>query len=837
MVTTPHEQKANIDLERRVRNAFNIGLLITILASLVVVSTTILQLVTGEIQYVWVTAVGIFGGIITMILARQKRPFLAAVVMITSLFLIAFFYLVTFEVTATLLTIIMMILSMGIIVQTVPTEKVNRSIVIVASIGVSFIILDQFWPRGSRIAPPTNAENIFLIVGTISIVLLIIFIMRQFSTFSLRNKLIGATLTVAVIAVAVVTVGVSRFTTMAITEQVGTNLDILAQSQALAIGEFLSIKLNTLETLSANNTLIQAAQEKNGAYANFDKPADEQIAANADEWAQAANTSSGQNELINDILTGDIAEQLEKYQILFPDNFQLMVTDKYGALIGATQRTNDYYYGDETWWQETYVGGFGSAYIGEPRFDWDIYDYALDIAVPIFGKTASGKGEVAGILYTTISLDALGKILLNSQFGNTGVVEVFLRSKNEYFGEQRLAVTDDGDIRFEQRSIKPEAVDYIRDTETPFNVTEFDGKTYFLSSTFIDTLTREPAVDQLDWIILARQSADEILTPVEQLRRINTILGIFVVITAGVVAAYVGQLISKPITHLTEVAEEVAAGNLDIQAPIETQDEIGVLATSFNMMTNQLRDSITLLEQRVQDRTQALATTVEVGRQLSTILDEGELITAVVNQVRDSFDYYQAQIYLLENDKKTLTMASGTGQAGQQMLADKHNLQVGQGLVGQAANTNQIVLVSDVTQDEKWLPNPLLPDTLSETAVPIAIGEDVLGVLDVQHNIVNGLQQEDADLLQSVANQIAVALRNARLYKETQQQARNEALLRSINQKITNTTDMETAMKVAVRELGDALRTPQAIIRLGHYETSSTTKSTNNGNSSEREEQ
>ena len=834
MVTTPHEQKANIDLNRRARNAFNIGLLITILAALVIVGTLILQLVTGEDHYVWVTAVGIFGGIITMILARQKRPLLAVIVMITSLFLIAFFYLVTFEVTATLLTVIVMILSMGIIVQAVPTEKANRSIVVVASIGISFIILDQFWPRGSRIAPPTNAENIFLIVGTISIVLLIIFIIRQFPTFSLRNKLIGATLTVAVIAVAIVTVGVSRFTTMAITEQVGTNLDILAQSQALAIGEFLSIKLNTLETLSANNTLIQAAQEKNGAYVNSDKPADEQIAANANEWAQPANASSVQNEFINDILTGDVAEQLEKYQILFPDNLRLVVTDKYGALVGATRRTPDYYYGAEDWWQEAYVGGFGSAYIGEPYFDWEIYNYVLDIAVPIFGKTASGRGEVAGILHTTISLDALGKILLNSQFGNTGVVEIFLRSKKEYFSDQRLTVADNGDIRFEQRTLSSEAIDHIQNPENPFSVTEFDGKSHFLSSTFIDTLTREPAVDQLDWLILARQATDEILAPVEQLRRINTILGIFVVITAGVVAAYVGQLISKPITHLTKVAEEVAAGNLDIQAPIETQDEIGVLATSFNVMTNQLRDSIALLEQRVQDRTQALATTVEVGRRLSTILDEGKLLTAVVNQVRDAFDYYQAQIYLLEADGKTLRLASGTGQAGQQMLAAEHTLPMGTGLVGQAAESNQVMLVSDVTQDEDWLENPLLQENKTETAVTKSIGSNVLGVLDVQHNIINGLQQEDADLLQSVANQIAVALRNAHLYQETQQQARNEALLRSINQKINSTTDMETAMKVAVRELGDALGTTQTIVRLGHYETS-TTEAASNGNNGAQE--
>lgn len=171
------------------------------------------------------------------------------------------------------------------------------------------------------------------------------------------------------------------------------------------------------------------------------------------------------------------------------------------------------------------------------------------------------------------------------------------------------------------------------------------------------------------------------------------------------------------------------------------------------------------------------------------------------------------------------------------MIADRHQLQIGTGLVGRAAETNIVIVVPDTSQEEGWLSNPLLPDTKSETAVPIAIGEEILGVLDVQHNIVNGLQQEDADLLRSVANQVAVALRNARLYKQTQQQAQHETILRSINQKITSTTDMETAMKVAIREIGAALGTKQTIVRLGHHEVTQETPPQINGKNSDNSTQ
>ncbi|NJN53757.1 MAG: GAF domain-containing protein [Anaerolineae bacterium] len=167
------------------------------------------------------------------------------------------------------------------------------------------------------------------------------------------------------------------------------------------------------------------------------------------------------------------------------------------------------------------------------------------------------------------------------------------------------------------------------------------------------------------------------------------------------------------------------------------------------------------------DRTQALATSTEVSRRLSTILDLDELVNEVVNQTRDAFHYYHAQIYLFDSSKLYLLMAGGTGEAGQEMLTAGHKLRINQGVVGRAAATNQVVLIPDVAQDSNWLPNPLLPDTKSEAAIPIKLGDEVLGVLDVQHNVTNGLNEESVALLQSIANQVAVAIQNAQQVEQT----------------------------------------------------------------------
>jgi signal transduction histidine kinase len=179
-----------------------------------------------------------------------------------------------------------------------------------------------------------------------------------------------------------------------------------------------------------------------------------------------------------------------------------------------------------------------------------------------------------------------------------------------------------------------------------------------------------------------------------------------------------------------------------------------------------LRESETLLEKRVAERTRDLEVAADVSRQVATELDLHQLLPQLVERTRSGFNLYHVSVFLLNADSRMLNYEAGTGEAGGRMktTGKLFDYSAERGLVARAARTRQPVLVNDVQADESHLVNPYLPDTHAELVVPMIVGERLVGVLDMQSEQINRFTSDDLRVMTALAEQLAVAVQNARLY-------------------------------------------------------------------------
>jgi GAF domain-containing protein/HAMP domain-containing protein len=283
-------------------------------------------------------------------------------------------------------------------------------------------------------------------------------------------------------------------------------------------------------------------------------------------------------------------------------------------------------------------------------------------------------------------------------------------------------------------------------------------------------------LENTPWKVVYFQPEAQYLNAINTQTR-NTIVIILIAIIFSVFASlFATRLITNPIAKLSETVNRIEAGDLSAEALIDSKDEIGSLASTFNNMTTRLRDLVGSLEDRVQQRTRDLErravqieAAADVGAAAARLKNIDELLRQTTRLISQRFGFYHVGIFLLDPRGEYAVLRAANSDGGQKMLSRGHQLKVGQtGIVGYVTSTGQPRIALDVGQDATYFDNPDLPNTRSEMALPLIVSGKTLGALDVQSQEEAAFTQEDITTIRLLADQIAIAIDNARLFEESQ---------------------------------------------------------------------
>lgn len=387
-------------------------------------------------------------------------------------------------------------------------------------------------------------------------------------------------------------------------------------------------------------------------------------------------------------------------------------------------------------------------------------DRQMTVSAPIL----AANGERLGVLAVHVNLEQMDRIVLERVgLGESG--EAYLVDRFNVFVSSRRFGPDDF-----PRGVHTVGIDRAVQQQQ-------DGSALYDNYAGVPVLGVYRWIEERELALLVEIPQDLAFAPARRLAGLLSLIGLPLAVLLGGAVYVLSRRIARPILAITDTATRVVAGDLAARAPVTTEDEVGLLARTFNQMTQQLRQTIGNLEQQVENRTRDLerrATYLEasaaVGRAAASILDTGQLIQQIVALIRERFTLYYVGLFLVDDVGEWAVLRAGTGEAGEIMLARGHRLRVAEGsMIGWSIVHAEARVAQEAVSDEVREATTELPDTRSEAALPLRARGQVIGALTVQDDVTGAFDPATITVLQTMADQVAVALDNARLFAEAQQ--------------------------------------------------------------------
>jgi GAF domain-containing protein/HAMP domain-containing protein len=407
--------------------------------------------------------------------------------------------------------------------------------------------------------------------------------------------------------------------------------------------------------------------------------------------------------------------------------------------------------------------GFSFFQVGLERdqayLTWEWGTWWLDTVHPVRDE----DGNVFGVLVGRTDMQTLNQVMSErAGLGDTG--ETYIVSA------ERAVLTD---LNTEER------IPYMPEESMYGTIVtaRHDGQALY------ENYEGEPVIGVYRWVgdfnaaLIAEQTQFEAFATTRSAILIMAIVAVGAIGIAVAAALLITRDIATPLAELAVTATLIAEGDLTHVARVVREDEIGALARAFNSMTARLRDFISGLERRVAERTHELEqrtgqleAAAQVARETLAIRDLGELLSHTASLISERFGFYHVGIFLLDEAREYAVLMAANSEGGRRMMARGHRLRVSPiGIVGYVMHTGEPRISVGVSEDEIHLKNPDLPLTQSEMALPLKVGREIIGALDVQTTEVTAFTEDDIKVLQILADQLAVAIQNSRLIAQTQQ--------------------------------------------------------------------
>ncbi|MBI2332224.1 MAG: GAF domain-containing protein, partial [Chloroflexi bacterium] len=711
------------------------------------------------------------------------------------------------------------LLTLSIIGQAMPPRYATSGIILAVLFSILMLALDNVVPGENRIEVPGLELYMPFVIGMVSFPLVIGFI-RSFSNFSLQTKItLGILLTGGITVSTLVVFGLNRMNfiggfladkyeenvtgqteeeILTVTNREADEIDEIfleIRGDLVALAEFrseLDQQQTHLEEGIYWNATDRLLQLPGGQYGNSSLDISSVYIPNTYAVTEEMFADLNTSVYLNLLAPGFLDAHPEAVAVYYVSS--LGYTVYYPNIDLAQNVPPDF---DPT--QQTFftIAKPLSDLKREPQLTQPYQDPAgagmvVTISVPVYnGDTFEG------VISADVQLNKVKELVSQIQVGETGIP--LLVGRNGLV----LAMTDAGYNYF---GLEPEVIPFnesprqtIFDSELPgttdlgmrmfgtqsgLSIIEVNGVETYISVADLETtgykLVFIAPVSELNQEAVALRT--NINNEVTQTIQRATIILAVLFFGAFIVSLGVGQLITRPLKRLTETVEQIAVGNLSSRANVETGDESGTLAKSFNIMADQLTETLQGLEGRIAERTSELetlsrssayrATRFESIARISRIISSTRAIDQLLPQIAEiisgELGYYHVGIFLIDVHREYAVLVAANSEGGKVMLGRSHRLRVGEtGIVGYVSQSGAPRVALDVGQDAVYFNNPDLPETHSEIALPLRSGSEIIGALDVQSKQTNAFSEEDVNILSVLADQVSIAIQNARSFQQS----------------------------------------------------------------------